>query len=365
MNVKSSTTRRFETLDLLRGLAALAILTLHYSWPAGKPPLGHAYLAVDFFFVLSGFVVTDAYHQWLEDGASMWGFLRVRLIRLYPLYAVGNLLAAALTLVTLIHHGAGPIDLGRWLATVATASFLLPTPASWSTDSQIFFPLNLVAWSLFWEIAVNALYAALARNLRPWLLATLLATGAVAMIAGSLIYGYGSGWLWQGAAFGGARALFGFFAGVAIWKARSILHAPALPSWLLVVFFVAVLIPRRISGGSVYDVVVAMVAFPLLVWLGSTASIGPRLGRTGFFLGFVSYPLYIVHLPLLFIVYRFDHAVFGNLPNLPIMIGVPLYAFGLIAIAAVLANGWDEPARRLLTFRFALERPNRLAQAAP
>jgi peptidoglycan/LPS O-acetylase OafA/YrhL len=103
--LQPAATRRhsFVILDALRGVAAAAVVTVHaplffhsVATPGSVPdasghapmtgPLFEAYLAVDFFFLLSGFVLAHAYGEKLNDGMTSCQFMRCRLIRLYPLY---------------------------------------------------------------------------------------------------------------------------------------------------------------------------------------------------------------------------------------------------------------------------------------
>lgn len=89
--------RTFDTLDGLRGTAAIVVLLLHVA-SAETPDLpvfGSAYLAVDLFFLLSGFVIGHAYEARLSDGLTFGKFLKIRLVRLYPLYVLGLALAVA------------------------------------------------------------------------------------------------------------------------------------------------------------------------------------------------------------------------------------------------------------------------------
>jgi peptidoglycan/LPS O-acetylase OafA/YrhL len=86
------TPHQFATLDGLRGVAAIAVTSLHFRFELGKFLLPHSYLAVDFFFVLSGFVLAYAYEDRLSEGMKPIQFLRLRVIRLYPLYLIGTLI---------------------------------------------------------------------------------------------------------------------------------------------------------------------------------------------------------------------------------------------------------------------------------
>src|ERR1700712_1409072 len=85
--------RRYHTLDALRGLAAIAVVGFHISQVKLEPVLvPYGYLAVDFFFVLSGAVVAHAYEKQLRAGLSWQAFFVKRVIRLYPLALLGTAL---------------------------------------------------------------------------------------------------------------------------------------------------------------------------------------------------------------------------------------------------------------------------------
>ena len=90
---------RYEILDGLRGVAAMIVVAFHLFETYSKGPLSqilnHGYLAVDFFFVLSGFVIGYAYDdRW--DKMTTWGFFKRRLVRLHPMVIMGTVLGALL-----------------------------------------------------------------------------------------------------------------------------------------------------------------------------------------------------------------------------------------------------------------------------
>ena len=94
-NVYLASKPRYEILDGLRGIAALMVVIFHlfetYSKGAAFQIVNHGYLAVDFFFVLSGFVVGYAYDdRW--DKMTTWGFFKRRLTRLHPMLVMGTLI---------------------------------------------------------------------------------------------------------------------------------------------------------------------------------------------------------------------------------------------------------------------------------
>jgi peptidoglycan/LPS O-acetylase OafA/YrhL len=115
---------RFATLDYLRGVAALAIVLLHFRYGLGVKLLPYGYLAVDFFFVLSGFVLAHAYEERLLAGMTPADFMRARLIRLYPLYAIGTVIIIAAVTLSGELHWANPMS----TVTVLSAMAFLPDP---------------------------------------------------------------------------------------------------------------------------------------------------------------------------------------------------------------------------------------------
>lgn len=101
---RATARRTFHTLDGLRGVAAGTVLIYHFPslWsPASAPS---AYLAVDLFFLMSGFVIEHAYGQRLATGLGVRRFLLLRLIRLYPLYLVGTGITALAIAGAMLAH---------------------------------------------------------------------------------------------------------------------------------------------------------------------------------------------------------------------------------------------------------------------
>jgi peptidoglycan/LPS O-acetylase OafA/YrhL len=277
---------RFIVLDGLRGLAAIMIVVWHTGATRFVPG---AYLAVDLFFALSGFVLSHAY----EARDISWpAFMRVRLIRLYPLYILGTCLGGA----TLLMHV--PAD-GRYWGAAATALFMLPSPSAWGPYAP--FPLDIPAWSLFFELLVNAAWFALLPRLSNRALAAVLAVAAIALMAIVLVKHS----LQVGSAdadflfWGCLRTAYSFFAGVAcyrLWR-RFGTSVPAAPSWLiLALLLAAIAVP---GNRAVIDGAAALVLFPAIVFLGACSQTKGRLGFIYALLGAVSYAVYTLHAPLL------------------------------------------------------------------
>ena len=325
-------------LDGLRGVAALLIVIFHHAGSNG--PLPHAYLVVDFFFLLSGFVVASAYEpRLLADPDRRW-FFRARLVRLYPLYFLGTvagLIVASMTGVLAELQATG------FLLTTLTLSWLmLPTPGM-----VILFPLDGAAWSLFLELIANAAYAVLAPRLGWRGLIAIMAISGVGLIAGGVMagnlnFGTESG---VGMLGGLLRVTFSFTLGVTFYRLHTLGRLPTLraPAWAPAA---ALIVLAMLPGGGpfrwVIDVATVLVAFPIIMLAGIEAQAG-RLRGAFAQLALISYPLYLLHVPI-----RCGVAAWvgkAALPTLPVLLAY----VGLSVMAAWAASRWYDPgARRLL-----------------
>jgi Acyltransferase family len=213
--LKKQDRRVFSTLNGLRGLAALAVVTLHVPDHTFRELLPGSPLAVDLFFVLSGFVLAHSYTERLRDEMGAMEFMRIRIIRLYPLYILGTALVMAhFALLAGFNYRA-------WLHVIGSAVFavlFLPTPPGISPDWHPF-PLNFPAWSLFFELVINYVFALLLPRLTNRLLAGVILIGLPMLIATGLYFGdLTPGWSFSNFWGGGGRVVYSFFAGVAAYR---------------------------------------------------------------------------------------------------------------------------------------------------
>lgn len=297
----SATGRYFPLLDAIRGLAALVVLLRHTGYLWDGLVLPHSYLAVDLFFVLSGVVVANAYEQPLRAGLSPGRFWLLRMIRIYPLYALGSLLGLVPVLAAVAGLTAQPVQ-GSLLLALGSAALLLPDLADGSL-----FPLNPPAWSLFFELAANLLYALLLRHLNArmlWLIVLGSAAGLALVLYANPAAGLHGGYTPDTLLTGTLRVSFGFFAGVLLWRAwmaRAALgrRLPAAVGWSAVIAAAALLLARAPGAlGAGYDLFAVLVLFPILVWVAMHAGAGAGPGaRVCAWLGALSYPLYVLHVP--------------------------------------------------------------------
>jgi peptidoglycan/LPS O-acetylase OafA/YrhL len=280
---QASTTHRFVVLDGCRGLAALSVVLYHAGTARGLPWLGgRAYLAVDFFFVLSGFVLAHAYEPRLRvRSLSPLEFYGIRFRRLWPMAIIGTLLGVALL---------GSRSWSTLLALVF-AALLLPDLQPGASA----FPLNPPQWSIFLEIAANYLYALIAPRLMRRVLLSAVGVSALWLAVDTLRAGDANH-------IDAARVMFGFFVGVAIYRVwhagvRVNTASATLVAIALAVCLFAPAMPH--IGVAATDAATQLLAFPLLVWLGASASVGPRVSRACEIAGVASYPLYALHYPVL------------------------------------------------------------------
>lgn len=309
----------------MRGIAALAVVALHVQHFFGIRADLSGYLAVDFFFVLSGFVVALAYDAKLERGAFVTRFVRLRLTRFYPLYLAGLFLAgvAGVAIVVTRAWGLSWMDLA---ACLAFGVFFLPSPFNGTADRLY---LNTPGWSLALEVLINVAYALCFRWLSTRVLLWLLAFGLAGLVGAALRFGdLNGGPNWPDGWVGLFRVLFSFSAGVLIYRHRRCLAGlRAMPSILLLgVLGLLLFLPVPADWRVPYDLAFAVVVSPALVAVGSMARGATMDGR---FLGRLSYPLYALHYPLIAIVH-----------GLALRGGWPLPATGAAYVACIVLMSW-------------------------
>jgi len=355
----------YVILDGLRGVASLVVVVFHLceAFAGGSAQtqiINHGYLAVDFFFVLSGFVVAYAYDD-------RWGrltfadFCKRRLIRLQPMIVLGTLIG-----VVLFYFGAGPTFPKIAAATPVQVGLvallglvMIPLPKAFDIRGwDETYPLNGPAWSLFYEYIANLLYAAGLRKLSNRALAIMVGLAAVAVVDWTVFGSRGDlvgGWSLDadGIRLGMTRVMYPFFAGVLLmrlgWRVR-IGGAFGICSLLLLV---ALGLPRLGGTGhlwlnGLYESLCVIVLFPVIVAIGAgdrqVDGFGLRIAR---FFGDLSYPLYITHYPLMYLytAWVVDHHI---APLQGAIVGAVVLIVS-VGVAWISLKACDEPLRRWLT----------------
>ncbi|MDB5460994.1 MAG: acyltransferase [Caulobacteraceae bacterium] len=340
--------RMFYTIDGLRGIAALLVVCRHIvPLHGGRLNFQSSYLAVELFFLFSGFVIAHAYDRRFEAGLRFWEFVKVRLIRLWPLYFLGFAIAVlTVPAARLAGIKTWPLD----PAVIIPGLFILPITVKFA--GGLLYPFNNPSWTLFFELVANFAYALVVKHLTNRRLAVLLLVSAAALAwtafhFHSLDVGYNRSHFIGG--FG--RVFFSFFAGVAVYRYQAEHPCPVrISPWILMlvlVFLLTTTIPRGMDR-ELYDTVCALVVFPLFAYLATAVEPGPR-GQKLFVLGGgVSYALYLIHAPLGGALNQV-FAIYGH-PKGSVALGVAFIA-GASLIAWLAEKYYDRPVRRWLTAR--------------
>ena len=420
----------YKLLDSLRGVAALMVIWYHvfegYAFAGAVngatdgsiTTFTHGYLAVDFFVMLSGFVISYAYDSRWGKGLSTWEFFKRRLIRLHPMVIMGAIIGAISFLIGgSLRWDGTETPFGWVMAAMLMGMLLLPAWPGAGYDVRgngELYSLNGPTWSLFFEYIGNILYALFIRRLSGKALAVLVAVlGAVmGWFAVTDVSGYGMigvGWTLDTVNFLGGlvRMLFPFTLGMLM--ARNFCSAaqraqdfgPGTQSvrnlnsgmpcayklkpvkvrgifWiaiaLLGLLFSMPYVPacREIYLNGAYEMFCVMILFPVIIWLGASGDTESTWGSgvqgppatsglsraicpttdkisTGVckFLGEISYPLYVVHYPVMYLFYQWliENKIYTLDACWPVVLGV--IATSLL-LAWLTMKFWETPVRKWL-----------------
>ena len=286
---------RYETLDGLRGVAAIGVMFFHLSI-IGLPIAYHGYLAVDFFFMLSGFVMSHAYETKLSS-VRFSTFLTLRLIRIFPLSVFGLLLGSLYFLLRNVSQNSSAYSYGDILLGTGFNIFLLPKPWMTPAPTDTIFPSNTPLLSLSLEMLINFVWALYFFRARSTTLMSIIVVSGSAFVYFTINHHTADiGATWPTYLGGLSRAVFGFFAGSMIWRSRVQPDKPSL--YAVLPFLVLVGIIFAPDLGPFFDVVVVVTVFPAIIFIASCTGHRSKIGAFNF-LGNISFPLYVVHVPLL------------------------------------------------------------------
>jgi peptidoglycan/LPS O-acetylase OafA/YrhL len=344
------TKRHFEILDGLRGVAALAVVTFHFMEIVysdySKNFIGHGFLAVDFFFCLSGFVIAYAYDNRIGK-IGMLEFFKSRLIRLHPLVIFGSVLG--LLAFSFDPFGGHPelYSAGRIILVFVLSLLLIPFPVVADRAFNLF-SFNAPAWSLFWEYIANIVYALVLSRLRKSFLVVLaiISTGFIFYIAhrsGNLMGGWSGGTFWDGC----VRVSYSFLAGMLVYRFNLIIKNKLGFIGLSVLLFLAFLSPFSNNWNWLSEPLIVVFYFPLLVALGAGAVLSPGVKKVCVLSGKLSYPLYMTHYAVMwmFANYLAKYKPEGGQVTLIIIAGlIVLPAFAYLVMVL-----YDTPVRNYLS----------------
>lgn len=384
---------RYEILDGLRGVAAVLVVIYHLCeqhWGTSQQPFSHGHLAVDFFFVLSGFVIGYAYDDRWAKGLTTWEFFKRRIVRLHPMVIAGAVvgLITGLFWMNFEPGGWGSVEKSFLPVMFICACCMIPL-----TKGGEMFMINGPQWSLFLEYVGNILYATVIRFLpkkvfyafvslaAAWLVYFLVFSDMTAasvtggdqgamrewLTSGGTLVG---GWsittpqIWKGL----TRLIFPFFGGMMLYRMGKFIHVKGGFLWASLLLIVLFAVPtlgdltttEPFPGyhmtvnatpwmNGLYEAIVVIVMFPIIVSMGAGSPLtGKVISKVCIFLGKISYPIYILHYGFIHMYGNYISTAEGKMSfaeSWPMALAVLV---GSIALAWVLLKIYDEPVREWL-----------------
>lgn len=340
----------FEILDGLRGLAAVVVVIFHFMeiiFPdLSNNFISHGYLAVDFFFCLSGFVIAYAYDSRIA-GMGLITFIKVRLIRLQPLVIIGSILGLLTFLFDPYTNLYSIYGLKETALLFITSVFMIPYPV---VSERFFnlFNLNAPSWTLFWEYFANLVYATILFKATQKLLATLVFVAATALFYLGWQYGNLLGG-WDGSTFfhGLARISFSFSMGMLIYRSNWIIKNKLGLLGMSALLLLAFLTPHYDHWNWLVEPILVVFYLPLIVSLGAGTSLTGNQHKINKLSGDISYPLYMTHYPFMWMFLSYVTVEEPN--NAQLWWIIPISVILLIGFAYLVTKLIDLPIRHYLT----------------
>ena len=369
----ADTKQHYELLDGLRGVAALLVVCYHifegYAFAGGTmiESINHGYLAVDFFFMLSGFVIAYAYDERWNRTLTLKSFFKRRLIRLHPMVVMGTVLGFITYLIQGSVQWSGEhIAFSKVMLSLLCSMLFIPAYPGAGYEVRgngEMFPLNGPGWSLFFEYIGNILYALFIRRLSNKGLGVLVlllgvAWSTFALTDASGYQSIGVGWTLDMTNFFGGllRMLFPFTMGMFLM--RNFREIPVRGAfWICSLVLLLLFIVPFVEGNEpvlwngAYEMFCVILVFPVLILLGASGkTTDKRSTMICKFLGDLSYPLYIVHYPFMYLFYAWliKNQLFTFSETW--YVTIPVVCWNIV-LAYVCLKLYDEPLRRWLAKR--------------
>ena len=368
----ADTKPHYELLDGLRGVAALLVIWYHvfegFAFAGGGmiTSINHGYLAVDFFFMLSGFVISYAYDGRLGKSMSLKNFFKRRLIRLHPMVIMGVLIGVVFYLLQGgVKWDGTPVPTSQIIIAAVLGMLFIPVIPGASYDIRgngEMFPLNGPSWSLFFEYIGNILYAVFIHRfsikvLTVW--TVLLGLGYFALTDAAGYGCIGVGWTLDAVNFVGGllRMLFPFSLGMLL--ARSFKPVKTKGAfWICSITLALLFHVPYVAGGDavsyngIFEMLCLTIIFPVLIWIGASGKTTDQASyKLCKFLGDISFPVYIIHYPIMYLFYSWliENKLYtlGETWHVAIIVMI-----GSILTAYVCLKIYDEPVRKWLGKKF-------------
>ena len=372
---------RYEILDGLRGVAAMMVVAFHLFETYSKGPteqiINHGYLAVDFFFLISGYVIGYAYDDRFGK-MGLWGFFKRRIVRLHPMVIFGTLFGTLLFFFgdAPSFHLMPQTELWKLLAVTLAGLVLIPLSPWWDLRGWAeTYPLNGPCWSLMWEYVANILYALFVRRFSKTMLAIFV------VLAGCMTVDVGMNFDMWGVLKAREWAAYTFIGGWGLTADQLYIAVTRL----LYPFFMGLLLSRigwkiRLRGGfwwcslavavilawpcvgkgefgwvnGLYGTLAVIALFPLIVVAGAGSETTDRRTTAWCkFLGAISYPLYITHYPFIYLQMNWAQRHADYPLSIHIFVGACVFILS-IGVAWAALKLYDEPTREWLKQRFLI-----------
>ena len=371
----ADTKPHYDLLDGLRGVAALMVIFYHVFEAFATSPIdqqfNHGYLAVDFFFILSGFVIGYAYDDRWKTMTTK-DFIKRRLIRLHPMVVLGAVLGVIAFCIQGCEKWDGThVSISMVMLALLINLFLIPAVPGSGPEIRgngEMFPLNGPSWSLFFEYIGNILYALFIRRLSTKALTVFVVLLGICLACFAIfdVSGYGMigvGWTLDSVNFVGGllRMLFPFSLGLLLsrnFKPVKVRGAFWICSFVLLVLFCVPYVEgvEPICMNGLFEAFCIVVVFPVLIILGASGNTTDKTStRICKFLGDISFPLYITHYPFMYLFYSWlienQYFTFGETWRVALCV----YVWNIL-VAYLCLKLYDEPVRRWLSKKFLKKR---------
>lgn len=342
----------FEILNGMRGLAAIVIVIFHFMeiiiTDFSQIFIAHGFLAVDFFFCLSGFVISYAYDTRIAK-MLLKTFIKLRLIRLQPLVVIGSILGLLTFLFDPYSNLFALYGFKETALLFTTSVFMIPYPV---VSERFFnlFNLNAPSWTLFWEYVANLIYATILFKATKRVLVILVLLSATFLFYigwqyGNLLGGWNDSTFFHGL----ARISFSFTMGMLVHRSGWIIKNKFGLIGMSALLMLALVTPYNDQWSGIVEPIIVVFYFPLLLSLGAGATLAKKHEKINKLSGDISYPLYMTHYPFMWVFANYVSVTQPNIAELWWVI--PISIILLIGFAYIVTEFLDFPIRRYLKDR--------------
>lgn len=357
---------RYYVLDGIRGVAAIGVMIGHIVQGVSTSIFSCG-LAVDIFFILSGFVLSCSYSERVAAGLSHAQFMRIRLVRIYPMYLFGLLLGAPVLYVCIVAGYAPNFTSADVARTVIKNGIFFPylsghiiASANNHANTQIV-PVNDPLWSIIFEMAASLAFISLCKLKKSSLLALSIISFCATFLYGAVYsilvpkgrMDFELGWGNLTFVGGFARVMYGFALGMyifhvlpAIRKQRwASIYSRVKASPYILYGLTLIVLTNTWTLQGFFTLIGMGILAPCIIIAGALSKCEGKISiGIAKFLGWISYPLYCVHYPLL----RLAKYIYLTHPTMNLSLAEFTLSLASVSIllAIIVGKFYDEPIRR-------------------